>query len=455
MKTTIHSHSKALLSFSVTLPSRITKFISVQHKQTSKLNSNADKMVDMMNGIDPVLVGISAISWFLILYFGKLALHRFMNKIAGDIPLETVRIPTTFPVVDPPGASVEFEKRVVDATKEEIADFLEYRGLDRDAGLGVAADEAITLRRELWDIKLFTHYYQIYTLSNRKWPYAKQMLSWSGWKGWYREMGPNSQKWVLGNAMYAFQHALTGLIAAIHLYVAPSSEIVRFALYSDIGFNIVDLVLMIVSVAMGIDVTILCGVRMKPSAEGTTDMRAMNGTYKGLIVHHFGAFMLEAVSLSMDTSKSADFVAESLVALLGTTGALHFYASLMAYTPVRQNRMWDFLNNLIILSVFMWYRAIYWVIIVLRGSYLSFLNGGAVTGLTTAFFYAFFTIFNYHGVMGYVKSTKRAWTAWTKSEQGQLFFSGKPRLPSTGTMQLLAGVTTLSVFELLRTNLVG
>lgn len=233
-------------------------------------------------------------------------------------------LPAEFPLEFGPGATKPWTKRVTEVSEAEIESFLTFRCIPDIDELTLkekqkkAAKEAVKYRNELFDKKFF-RYIDDKFLQNKKVPYPLQMPTWNP-NAWFSEVGHQYRYFFCGNLAYAIQHFSGGLLAFLSLKQRP--KLIRLMLYSDIGFNLVDLILMGISLIANYDFTMYAGNRRMNPEKGDPSMK---GLYRLLMAHHLGAALIEIGALAVNADPRLS--AEVAIALLGTTGALHSAAS--------------------------------------------------------------------------------------------------------------------------------
>ena len=241
------------------------------------------------------------------------------------------------------------------------------------------------------------------------------MDCWSGTFGFWGEIGPSVRRFFLGNLAYSVQHGCSGLLAVAALYegveggglvgsflertigLIPLSIddrwfIFNTAIYLDAGFNAADLILMAVSKAVGKDLSLYSGPRMRAVAKGRapSDMGAIGGLFTLLIMHHFGAFTMEIMGLYLGSE--IDLGCRMLIALLGITGCLHFFCVCIGYTPMKKlypGSYWAL--HAFVLCTMIWYRGIDWIFVCYDGITIAYHKGGPVGVVGAGSGYVFMT----------------------------------------------------------------
>eukprot|EP00948_MAST-09A_sp_MAST-9A-sp1_P000281 g281.t1 len=277
-----------------------------QYLPESWIASCSDK--DTFGSVNWELITCATLFWVFVLYTVKIFIGPLiLSVLFGYNPESAMWIPRKG-YKDSAGNTEDFEIPLLKATPDELGEFLRLRGfsaekldMSLDSLTKAAAQEALKYRGELFDCKLFSYLDENFTKNNKGTPYPVPMKNWGpcfGWFGFWKQLGPSTQAFFLGNFAYSVQHFTSGLFAWIALTRwAGSSSLSDFdawflfklAIYLDVGFNLADLILMLISVICKIDISFYSGLRFKPVAKGRKDMAAVSGVMTLLVMHHAGA----------------------------------------------------------------------------------------------------------------------------------------------------------------------
>jgi len=141
------------------------------------------------------------------------------------------------------------------------------------------------------------------------------------------------------------------------------------------------------------------------------------GIFKLISLHHLGAVALEWCVLSITSDiEHAVLACEMMLALVGTTGCMHFVCICAYPTPIRENALCSFLLHAVTLCLMLWYRFVKWVYL-LYACILWAFSAGWVAGLTSVLAFALFTAFNVDFLRHYIKITKKTWVTLTHPHQ--------------------------------------
>jgi len=331
----------------------------------------------------------------------------------GEICTDKAFLPSKFPVPCTSGSPEDWPLSVAKASEKELDAFLEFRGRKAtsiEEKRRVTAVEAVKYRGEVQDITAFKYIDEKFT-QKKSVPFPIRLRCWNGWNGFFAEIGEHGQYAWCGSFSWAVEHGIAGLVALYALYV--DLTYIRVVVYIDMGFNMVDLVLMVASMIIKYDITVYSGVRSMDPAKGDPNMA---GLFKLLAAHHFGGVLLESLSLSINSD--ALLMAEMAVAMLGTTGMLHFVAVLTDAMPIRENpRNWLLFTGSVLVTM-VYYRGFMWVFYVYRSIVDVYGKAGILGVVLDVLFLSLFTLFNIDFIKFYYSKSKKIYSQF-KEQQTQ------------------------------------
>lgn len=270
--------------------------------------------------IDYYLIIICFFFWAMALFLIKYSIQTFLFIFCSTISSSHAKLPVEN-WRQKPGAMGEWGTKVVkDASMSELERFLVFRRVTpktdsqgrvfRKELEKLATTEVVNYKSECVDFGSRTYNHEVFTRGNKSYPRFEPPPHWNGWQGFWAEMGNYGQNLFSGNLAYAIEHGTVGMLAAYFLF-SYNVFAFKLAMYLDLGFNLVDLLLMSVSFLIQKDVTFYSGFG---NIFGTT------GTFKLLLLHHLAACALEYLVLAVgDNVHFAEVACHLMVALVGTT----------------------------------------------------------------------------------------------------------------------------------------
>ena len=147
-------------------------------------------------------------------------------------------LPSVLPWPDPPGNSTPFDVPVPEASEEQLAKFLAFRGVALPASDAArreaAAREAVSYMAELFDRKHNDWCYRHYALKEKglSFPYrAPFMNAWD----FYGETSAHLRPVGNGQVIFALHHTVEGLLLPLLYFSSGDASFFYFALYADMG----------------------------------------------------------------------------------------------------------------------------------------------------------------------------------------------------------------------------
>jgi len=357
---------------------------------------------------DIALILTCFVLWAFGLSIVKYSLQIFCHLCCSSIDASQARLPPPA-WRQTPGALGEWGTTVKNASLNELETFLNFRKLtpktdsqgtaSRSELEQLATVEAVKYKSECLDLAVRTYNHETYTRGNKKWPYFVPQHSWNGWRGFWLELGGYAKNTVAGNIAYAFQHATSGVLC-VYFLVTYDVLAYKLAVYLDLGFNMVDLLLMALSLAFDKDITFY---------SGCGHIFGASGVFKLLLMHHLGAAALELCILFLGSDLQDGVLAcQMMLALVGTTGLMHFLCICSYMTPIREKPKINFVLHALTLALFVWYRAIYWVYL-LWVCMSRVLQKGWLAGIVFVLSFGLFTLFNVDLIRHYLKVTRKTY----------------------------------------------
>mmetsp|Transcript_19958 Transcript_19958/g.32894 ORF Transcript_19958/g.32894 Transcript_19958/m.32894 type:complete len:389 (+) Transcript_19958:527-1693(+) len=360
------------------------------------------------------LIAFSFVFWAIGLHVFKYAFNALCGWLFSSIHPERAYLPDSFPVPHEEGRPKAWVLKVSNANESLLDDFLKFRKFDAksmslEEKRMAVAKEAVAYNCEVQDRRMGRYLTEKFT-QGRKIPFPVKLEPWNGWGGFMAEIGSFSRCGLSGVSAYAFEHAIAGAFAVYALN--HDLRYIRVVAYIDIGFNLADLVLMVVSMAIQYDISIYMGPKRMIPSKGDSDA---SGIFKLLAFHHLGAAVLELLSLKYNSNPL--LCCNIAVAMLGTTGLMHCLAVLTDSLPIRSNRSGWFAINAFTLAVMVWYRALAWPYIVYLSVYDSFEQGGWMLTIPSVLFLGLFTLFNIDFIKFYWHKTQMSYSLLVPSKK--------------------------------------
>lgn len=354
----------------------------------------------------------------LLSSFKKL-FHVIVNTLANHpIPPAAAYIPSKLPHPNPPGAAIPFGIPLLQASEEQIAAFMAFRGEKLSASVKETPDATHkeeqrleTLRQKRLEevarvaaeyrgllyeertMKWIDDHFRL-KLRNLKYPFVDR--HWNGWSSFWLETGPHLRSMCVASFTLIFEHIVNGFIFPMCYLVTHDIFYVKLALYGEVGFMIYASGLILMSYRLGRDVTI---------------EQMHRSVWHLLLLHHLCALILCSGCLILADRVPMDLVSYFLLALLGLTSSLHYVGVVLDFSPLSyatspKIRFW---NHVFCLFSQLWFRGIYWW----RLSYLAVMHTFDMHGLGLAIFVTLimllFTAFNVDFVKFHFKATKGCW----------------------------------------------
>ena len=156
-------------------------------------------------------------------------------------------LPSVLPWPDPAGNSKPFDVPVPDASEEQLASFLAFRGVALPATDAArreaAAREAISYMAELFDRKHDDWCYRHYALREKGLAFPYRALFMDDWN-FYGETSAHLRPVGNGQIIFALHHAMEGFMPLLYFWTHNPSYFF-FSMYADMGVEAYDTLAMI------------------------------------------------------------------------------------------------------------------------------------------------------------------------------------------------------------------
>ena len=115
-----------------------------------------------------------------------------------------------------------------------------------------------------------------------------------------------------------------------------------------------------------------------------------------LMTHHVCAILFCALGLFYGDATPRGLACTMLISLLGTTGAMHLIGIALDLTPlsIEDAPMFRFGYQVATLASMVWFRALYWMVLVYQMLSAAYAGGGLATAIFSAVVMLLFTAFN-------------------------------------------------------------
>jgi hypothetical protein len=290
---------------------------------------------DVRHKLDAQPFVVSVMLWAVVFPLLQLVYRTVLDLCCAHVPYTEARIPRVLPAPDPPGETPDFPIAVPEATGAELAAFMKFRGASDEVFRGCGASQGPTARKadcyyykgEMSDLKHSTWDREHFEERKRGLLFPVCPPHWNGWRGWWAETGPARQKLVVGHLAFATEHLVCGLLLPMnYLYGAQwglpyGGQVVNyvFAMYGDIGGNVVD--------AVGTAASYLAGRNLSL-------LQLSRPIWPLVLAHHVAAIGMCSIGLWLEGECPYDLACLFILSLLGTTGLLH----LLSGAPLSSGR---------------------------------------------------------------------------------------------------------------------
>lgn len=364
--------------------------------------------------IEPKLIGYLFVFWIAATYGIKYGSLWLLRRLYTEIDPYKCYLPTAIPAKKHRGHVEDWTRNVMSVGESELDKFLQFRNVEvMDLSLQkkqyLAAEHALQYRNELFD-DAFYHYFEAKFSKGENPPFPVMMSVWNP-SNWFGEMGPGFQLNYCGQLAYAFHHAMGGLLAFYCMNFDVS--LARLLCYIDTSFNLIDLILMAVSMLTKRDLSIFSGNRRMDVAKGDY---TMSGFYVLIVFHHVAASSVEMLALSIGIDPL--LIAEGAFAMLGTTAMFHYVCSLSDCMPIRENKFGRLMLNAFTTFVMYYYRGFLWIVRYVPQLLLdTYQKAGIVPASICLVFLLAFTSFNKDFLLLYYGKTKKLYQIYAEDEK--------------------------------------
>lgn len=374
------------------------------------LPSDVTCVVDLSKPCFSYTVAIySVLFWAIASVFFKFGALYIGRKYYAEVDPHKCYLPSDYPLKPVRGKMNDWTRNVMSASESELTSFLSFRGVDASRlsmseKQNESAKQALAYRNELFDENLL-FFHEANFLREEKVAFPVMMSTWNP-KGWFGEMGHAAQNIWCGNFAYAVHHTIGGLSAFYCLQY--DIKYVRLLCYMDMCFNLLDLLLMPISLITKRDLSLYSGNRRMDMSKGDY---SMVGFYKLMVKHHVGASVLEYLALAQGTDPV--LIAEGALAMMGTTGMLHFASVLSDSMPIRENKPVRFYFTALVFAVCVHFRGILWVYKYFPGLVMdTYGHSGLFSSVICSICLLMFSKVNWDFIKVYWSKTKKMYEAF-------------------------------------------
>ena len=340
---------------------------------------------------------------FLTFFFRKSA-----ELVFSSMPPAAAFIPAAFPHANPAGDAVPFELALTEAPTQHVQAFMAFRGVPgwtlAGGGLDAAAVECARYKGELFDAKVTQWEKDHFELRLPHLAFPFPDKHWNGWAGFWLETGPYKRGCYCGNLTLGVEHLLCGLALPLLFLHTGDPRYFAWSLYGDIGANCVSNALIAASYATG---------------ENLLLEKYSRPLWHLLTTHHVCAIAMCVLGLYFGEDTPRDVACLLLVALLGTTGAMHLFSVALDLTPwsMGDAPLFRFGFQLATLLSMLWFRVVYWAVLCYQVVAAAYDKSGAATASLTSLILLVFSAFNADFVGFHVKATSGSWKKMQKANK--------------------------------------
>ena len=212
-------------------------------------------------------------------------------------------LPSQLPWPDPPGQSQPFDVPVMEASEEQVARFLAFRGVVPPASDAArretAAREAMAYMQELWDAKHSGWCHKRYALNEKglAFPYrAPFMNDWN----FVNEHSPSLATVGFGQVVFALEHFVVGTALPLLYLFRRDDSIFYFVMYADMAWETYDMLAMFYR-------------RLSPTGADYTISRYNKAIDNVMVPHHIFGVGFEMMALMAGPGISKAFMAQVLI----------------------------------------------------------------------------------------------------------------------------------------------
>ena len=358
----------------------------------------------------------SVVFWAVFCVFFKWLALVLGRRYFSSVDIYKCYLPDEFPVEKQRGIIKDWTRSVMTVGEDVLDSFLKFRNIEiaalsKTRKQELAANEALKYRNELFEENLL-FYYEEKFLHKRRSPFPIMMKTWNA-EGFFGEMGSACQLFWAGMFTFGVHHFFGGLLSLYALQVDISYA--RWIVYCDIGFNAVELVLMLVSMLTRMDYTLYSGPRRMDRSKGDYTMA---GHYRMMTFHHIAASTMETLALVGKTDPV--LIAEGGLAMMGTTGVLYVISTLTDAMPIRENKRARFLFTAFVALVYIWERGVIWITKLVPGLLLdTYAKSGLPATVIAAVGLTMFTQVNCEFLRMYSSKTRKLYGAYIDGEKAK------------------------------------
>ena len=326
----------------------------------------------------------SMLMWAVAFVMIVLSVRKTSEAFFNKMPAAKAYIPSTLPHPNPDGDAVPFPLKLTDAPPEKVLAFMKFREIsDWKTGdsLDAVAVEAAKYKGEQFDEKVLKWEHEHFQLRKKGLSFPFPAKHWNGWAGFWSETGSYKRGVYEGNLALGLEHVLCGLVLPM-LYLRTSDPwYFAWSMYGDIGANVVSNCLILASYATGKNYLL---------------EKYSRAVWHLLATHHCCAICLCWLGLLYGEATPRDLSCLLIVSLLGTTGAMHLFGTALDLTPwgIEDAPWLRCTYQMLTLSTMLWFRVVYWVVLLYQLTVVAYAKGGLLVGAFTLVVLLLFTAFN-------------------------------------------------------------
>ena len=353
----------------------------------------------------------SMVMWAVTFALIVVGVRKTSELFFNSMPATKAYIPSTLPHPNPDGAAVPFPLKLTDASPARVQAFMQFRGITdwkASDGLDVVAMEAAKYKGEQFDEKVMKWEHEHFQLRKKGLSFPFPAKHWNGWAGFWSETGAYKRGVYEGNLALGLEHVLCGLVLPLLYLRTADPWYFAWSMYGDIGANVVSNCLILASYATGKNYLL---------------EQYSRAVWHLLATHHCCSICLCWLGLLYGDATPRDLSCLLIISLLGTTGAMHLFGTALDLTPFSAvDAPWvRFSYQLVSLLSMVWFRVIYWLVIVYQLMLEAYDKGGLLVSLFTLVVLLLFTAFNADFVGFHYKAAIACWerARGHKAEQKQ------------------------------------
>jgi len=341
--------------------------------------------------------------WATVFFVIVQSVYFIFSRLFSTVPLASVCIPAELPHPDPAGESPPFQIPLLEATQEQLEKYISFRGLKvQVTDFKAIAADATVYKAILFDAKTNNWEYDHFYLKKKGLSFPAPAPHWAGWTGWWAENGPYKQAQMPGSLAFAFEHFVCGFLFPMNYLYGKELGLplggdelnFAFALYGDIGANIVTTTLCVASYVTNTNLTL---------------EKYSRAIWPLIILHHVAATGMSCIALTVGPACPKDLACLLIISLLGTTGMGHLLIVPFDMTPWNDNKVIKLFFQGILTSSMIWFRVLYWTVLVYRILIQTYVtNQGVLVWVFITVSLLLFTVFNLEFVGYHYKAVKHA-----------------------------------------------